>query len=261
MNILCIGDIVGKPGRQAVARILPEIRKECDVDLVVANGENLSHGRGMSPAHYEAMREAGVDWFTSGNHIWARPEIFPYLNAPDTHILRPANYGENVPGQGLATFETAGQTVHLINLLGRVFMSELVDNPFRVFDAITQNLSGIILVDFHAEATSEKWAFGNYVAGRTSAVVGTHTHVPTADERILSPGTAFISDLGMCGSIDSMIGAEKAPIIDHFLTGLPWRYAVAEDGPTWFNAALVTVDKMSGRAERIERIQRLIPPS
>ncbi len=258
MNILMIGDIVGKPGRRAIAAILPTLKKDLAIDLVVANGENLSHGKGISLTHYEAMRQTGVDWLTSGNHIWARPDIFPYLDDPRVQILRPANYGKKTPGRGIASFEMNGVQIHLINLMGRVFMPEGTDNPFHVFDDLTKKLDGVILVDLHAEATSEKWAFGHYVTDRATAVVGTHTHVPTADERILGNGTAFISDLGMCGSINSNIGAEKAQIIDHFLTGLPWKYEVAESGPTWLNAALITIDEKTRKATNIERIQRII---
>lgn len=258
MHILLIGDIVGKPGRRAVAEVLPKLRHERALDLVVANGENLSHGRGMSLGHYEAMRAVGVDWFSSGNHIWARADIFPYLDDPQVQILRPANYPGAVPGRGLASFTVGTTEIHLINLMGRVFMAEGTDNPFRLFDELTKKLKGVILVDFHAEATSEKWAFGHYLTDRASAVVGTHTHVPTADERILGSGTAFISDIGMCGAVDSNIGAEKGPIINHFVTGLPWKYEVAENGPIWFNAVLVTIDHKTGRATGIERIHRVI---
>ncbi len=258
MNILFIGDIVGKPGRRAVAEVLPEFKKTETIDLVVANGENLSHGRGISLTHYDAMREAGVDWLTSGNHIWARPDFFPYLDDPTIQILRPANYGRTAPGRGLASFTLGKTAIHLLNLQGRVFMPEATDNPFSVFDQLTTKLKGIILVDFHAEATSEKWAFGHHVTDRASVVVGTHTHVPTADERILGVGTAFISDLGMSGAIDSNIGAAKETIVSHFLTGLPWRYEVAEDGPIWFNALFVTIDDTTHRATAIKRIQKVI---
>lgn len=259
MNILCIGDIVGKPGRRAVSSILRDVKKQYLVDLVIANGENLSHGRGISLTHYEAMREAGVDWLTSGNHIWARPDIFPYLSEAATQITRPANYGPKAPGRGVASFAVSGRQVHLINLMGRVFMPEGTENPFLCFDTITKGLTGIIIVDLHAEATSEKWAFSQYVAGRAAIVVGTHTHVPTADARILEGGTAFITDIGMTGSIDSIIGAKKPQIIDHFLTGLPWKYEVADEGPTWFNALLVKLNDETGTAEDVELIQRVLP--
>jgi metallophosphoesterase (TIGR00282 family) len=258
MYILAIGDIVGKPGRRAVAELLPDIKKEYSVDLTIANGENLSHGRGMSLNHYEAMRAVGVDWFTSGNHIWGRSEIYPHLDDPKIQILRPANYPGAVPGRGLASFVVGKTQVHLINLMGRVFMPEGTDNPFLLFDELTKKLTGVILVDFHAEATSEKWTFGHHVTDRATAVVGTHTHVPTADERILGKGTAFISDIGMCGPIDSNIGAEKGTIINHFLTGLPWKYEVAEGGPIWFNAVLVTIDDKTHKATAIERVQKVL---
>lgn len=257
MNILFIGDIVGKPGRKAIANILPQLRAKHDISLVIANGENLSHGRGISLEHYEAMRNCGVDWFTTGNHVWARSEILPHLDDKSIHILRPANYGSAAPGRGAVTFEHAGKTIQIINLQGRVFMPEATDNPFTVFDASIDDDADIVLVDFHAEATSEKWAFGHYATGRATAVVGTHTHVPTADERILDGRTAFISDLGMCGTVDSIIGCEKGTIINHFLTGMPWRYQVAEEGHAWFNGALVTIDEKTNRATSIERIQQI----
>ncbi|MEK7460697.1 MAG: TIGR00282 family metallophosphoesterase [Patescibacteria group bacterium] len=258
MHILIIGDIVGKPGRRAVTEILPQLKIDHSIDLVIANGENVSHGRGLSFNHYEALREVGIDWFTSGNHIWARADILPYLDDPKIQIIRPANYPGAVPGRGIASFKVGTTPIHLLNLMGRVFMAEETDNPFRLFDELIEKLKGVIIVDFHAEATSEKWAFGHHVTDRATAVVGTHTHVPTADERLLGAGTAFISDIGMTGPIDSNIGAEKGTIINHFLTGLPWRYEVAENGPIWFNAVLVTIDVKTHRATHIERIQKVL---
>lgn len=258
IKVLFLGDIVGKPGRRVVRELLPELKQRHAIDLVVANGENASHGRGLSPQHYDELRSAGIDWFTSGDHIWNRPDILPYLDMKDIQILRPANYPGNVPGRGMASLTVAGINVHLLNLQGRVFMGESTENPFTVFDDLTRKLDGVILVDFHAEATSEKWAFGHHVTDRATAVVGTHTHVQTADERILGAGTAFISDLGMCGSIDSNIGAEKGTIINHFLTGLPWRYEVAEGDPIWLSGALVTIDPKTQRATAIERIKEVL---
>lgn len=258
MNILFVGDIVGAPGRQAIISLLPELRQTYDLDLVIANGENATHGHGISPEHYDALVESGVDWLTSGDHIWKRPQIFAELDGEETRLLRPANYPKGVPGLGVVTFSHGPTTISLINLIGRVFMHEGPDNPFHAFDEIERTLpkSDVILVDFHAEATSEKWCLGHYLDGRVTAVLGTHTHVPTADERILPKGTAFISDVGMTGPLDSSIGTEKQPVIDHFLTGLPWRYEVAA-GPVWFNAILLQIQK--GRATKIERVQRFLP--
>lgn len=258
MKILFLGDIVGKPGRKVVSALVPGLREEYGLDLVVANGENASHGRGLSLTHYESLRTAGVDWLTSGDHIWKRPDIFPYLDDQKIQILRPANYPGAVAGRGLSSFKVGKLDIHLLNLQGRVFMAESTDNPFTVFDSLTKKLTGVILVDFHAEATSEKWAFGHYVTDRAAAVVGTHTHVQTADERILGKGTAFISDLGMCGSIDSNIGAAKGTIINHFITGLPWKYEVAEGDPIWLSGAVITIDDKTGRATAIERIKRVL---
>lgn len=258
MNILFIGDIVGQPGREATMTLLPALRQEYALDLVIANGENATHGHGISPDHYDTLIEGGVDWLTSGDHIWKRPQIFTELNGEETRLLRPANYPNGVPGRGVVSFTLDGTKITLINLIGRVFMHEGPDNPFTAFDEIEQHLpkSDITLVDFHAEATSEKWCLGHYLDGRVTAVLGTHTHVPTADERILPKGTAFISDIGMTGPLDSSIGTEKQPVIDHFLTGLPWRYEVAA-GPIWFNAIVLQIKK--GRVTSIERVQRFLP--
>jgi len=254
LKILFIGDIVGRPGRSAVREVLPKLIEEKEIDFVIANGENLAAGKGMTKEKYDEMLEAGVDYFTSGNHIWANRDIIPYLKEKSVKILRPANYPSDCPGQGFVTLEIKGQKVTIINLLGQVFIPVLTDNPFKISkEIVDDHKDSIILIDFHAEATSEKIALAHYLDGEVSAIVGTHTHVQTADETILARGTAFISDLGMCGPADSVLGVEKGIIIRQFLTALPQSHKVAV-GPTIFNACLATIDTKTRRAVQIERI-------
>jgi metallophosphoesterase (TIGR00282 family) len=248
-----IGDIVGKPGRRAVAALVPDLRRDLQIDVVVANGENMAAGRGITIKTAHEVLAAGVDVITSGNHIWAQSEVVPYLDS-EAPVLRPANYPDGVPGRGVLTF--GGLTV--INLMGRVFMYE-IDDPFRVADALLASLpTGTpVLVDMHAEASSEKAAMAWYLDGRVSAVIGTHTHVPTADGRILPQGTAFVGDAGMCGPLDSIIGVDVEPVLRKFLTGMPARFNVAEGSRvTTFNSVLVDIDDASGRARSIERVDR-----
>lgn len=248
-----IGDIVGKPGRRAVSALVPDLRRELRLDVVVANGENMAAGRGITVKTAHEIFAAGVDVITSGNHIWAQSEVVPYLDS-DARIVRPANYPEGVPGRGVVTF--GGLTV--INLMGRVFMYE-IDDPFRAADRLLASIeSGTpVLVDMHAEASSEKGAMAWYLDGRVSAVIGTHTHVPTADARILPKGTAFAGDAGMCGPLDSIIGVEVEPVLRKFLTAMPVRFHVAEGSRvTTFNSVLIEIDDATGRARSIERVDR-----
>ncbi|MFA6963880.1 MAG: TIGR00282 family metallophosphoesterase [Patescibacteria group bacterium] len=258
MKILFIGDIVGKPGRQVVAKLLPSLKKEKKIDFVVANGENLSSGKGMTKEKYDEMLRIGVDYFTSGNHIWDNRDIIPYLKDKSIKVLRPANYPSNCPGEGFATFEVNGHKVTLINLLGQVFIPVLSESPFKVAKEIAdENKDSIVLIDIHAEATSEKIALAHYLDGQVSAVMGTHTHVQTADDTILEEGTAFLSDLGMCGPKDSVLGVEKGIIIKQFLTALPQSHKVAV-GTTIFNACLVEIDTRTKKAVSIERIYETV---
>ncbi|MBI5283730.1 MAG: TIGR00282 family metallophosphoesterase [Chloroflexi bacterium] len=253
MRILVIGDIVGKPGRRAVGALVPGLRRDLGLDIVVANGENSAAGRGITVKTAKDIYEAGVDVITSGNHIWAQADVIPYLDS-EAPILRPANYPEGVPGRGMVRF--GGLTV--MNLMGRTFMYE-IDDPFRVADRL---LSGVepgtpVVVDMHGEATSEKTAIAWYLDGRVSAVVGTHTHVPTADQRILPKGTAFVCDAGMVGPRDSIIGVEVEPVVRKYLTGMPARFKVAEKSKVVvFNSVLVDIDDATGRARAIERVDR-----
>lgn len=261
MNILFIGDIVGRPGREAVKKFLPDLKIKENIDLVIANGENLSAGIGMTAKTYLEMVEVGIDYFTSGNHIWSRKDFLPYLDDKKIKVIRPANYPQGVPGRGLANIKFRGHDIYLINLLGRVFLNEQLDNPFLVIRQILDDLppakKPIILVDFHAEATSEKNTLAYFLDGRVTAVMGTHTHVPTADYRILPKGTAYISDVGMVGAINSSIGDDLTSITKHFLTGLPFRVEPAE-GSVVFNAVVLTIDEKKGLAKDIRLINEII---
>ncbi|NQW23509.1 MAG: TIGR00282 family metallophosphoesterase [SAR202 cluster bacterium] len=255
MRILMIGDVIGKPGRQAVRAVLPDLKREKGIDVVICNGENTAGGFGITLDTASELLESGVDVLTSGNHIWDKKEIFPYLEE-GLPLIRPANYPD-APGRGY--IHHAGVTV--VNLMGRVFMGA-VDCPFRAADALLEQLkaeggSKIIIVDFHAEATSEKQAMGWYLDGRVSGVFGTHTHVGTVDTRILPKGTAYLTDVGMTGPTDSVIGSDKNAVLERFLTSMPNRLPVAT-GSCVFNAVLVDVDEETGVASLIERIDRTV---
>jgi metallophosphoesterase (TIGR00282 family) len=255
VNILFIGDIVGKPGRQAVSRELHRLVDRYRVDLVVANGENASGGFGITMESARELFASGIHFFTTGNHVWDKREALEYLNVED-RIIRPANYPEGAPGKGSGIVVTPGGVkVGIVNLEGRIFMNNL-DCPFRIADkeiACLAETVKIILVDFHAEATSEKSALGWYLDGRVSAVVGTHTHVQTADERLLASGTAFMTDVGMTGAFDSVIGVRKDEPIKKFLNQLPAKFEVAKKDIR-LNGVVITVDETSGKALAIERI-------
>lgn len=262
MNILFIGDIFGKPGRETVKKLLPDYKKNLDINVVIANAENIHHGKGVSEKHIIEMRQAGVDFFTSGNHIWKEKAIIPRLSDKNFPLIRPANYPPGAPGYGYRIIEDSLKNkILVINLMGRVFMPADLDCPFRVADRILKEHEGIelaaIFVDFHAEATSEKMALGHYLNGRVSAIIGTHTHVPTFDARVLADGTAFQSDVGFTGPIDSVIGAKKEPIIQNFLTQVPTKHEVA-DGKTVFNAIKIKIDEKTRRALVVEQIQQYV---
>jgi metallophosphoesterase (TIGR00282 family) len=256
VNILVIGDIMGNPGRRAVADLLPKLRRKYNIDMVIANGENAAGGIGITSQIVSELYSVGIDVITSGNHIWHHKEIYGTLDK-DPYLLRPANYPPQVPGKGACIFSTAqGVKVGVLNLMGRVFISNL-DCPFRKADEEIKELSGetkIIIVDFHAEITSEKNALGWYLDGKVSAVLGTHTHIPTADERILSKGTAYITDLGMVGSLNSVIGIKTDLVLQKFLTQIPVRYEL-EKKNIYLQGAVISVDPATGKAEKIERVQ------
>jgi metallophosphoesterase (TIGR00282 family) len=256
-----IGDIIGKPGRQVIERILPGLREERGIHFATANGENVAGGMGLTASTADALLAHGVDVITSGNHIWDKREIYPILDRND-RILRPLNYGtRDVPGRGWGLYHALdGSEVAVINLQGRTYMTP-VDNPFtdadRVLDEASEPLPPIRLVDFHCEITSEKNALGLYLDGRVSAVVGTHTHVVTGDERILPRGTAYLTDLGMTGPLWSVIGFDPATVLPRFVNALPTRFEVG-DGSVVFNACQIDIDPATGGAIQLERIQRLI---
>lgn len=255
MKLLFLGDIVGRPGRQMVERHLAPLVDRHMVDLVVANAENAAAGFGITHDVVDELLGLGIDVLTTGNHVWDKKEAIPLLTE-EARLLRPANYPPGLPGRGWGIYRTSAEVpVAVVNLEGRVFMNNL-DCPFRTADTILDELRArtpIVLVDFHAETTSEKGAMGSYLDGRVSAVLGTHTHVQTADERLLPAGTAFISDVGMTGSRDSVIGIRKELSVERFLTQLPVRFEVAKKEPM-LCGALVTVDAATGRAEGIERV-------
>jgi metallophosphoesterase (TIGR00282 family) len=256
MRILFIGDIVGKAGRHAIERVLGRVISDHKIELTIANGENAAGGMGITPSIATEMLDRGVDVLTSGNHIWAKKEIIPFLD-DEPRILRPANYPPKVPGRGSGIFHSNnGEKVGVLNLEGRVFMKTL-DCPFRVGEKEVELLrkeTNIILVDFHAEATSEKMAMGWFLNGKVSAVLGTHTHVQTSDERILDEGTAYITDAGMTGPLDSVIGIRKQVALGRLLTQIPWKFDVATE-EIELQGAVIDIDPKTGRSKNIQRIR------
>ncbi len=246
---------MGQAGREAVARILPELRTKEQLDLVIANGENAAHGMGLTPNIARDLFHLGVDVLTMGNHTWDKKEILDIID--DEPIVRPANYAPGVPGRGAILATTAaGIKVGILNLIGRVFMPPN-DCPFRSADKVIEELkkeTPLIIVDMHAEATSEKVAMGWYLDGKVSAVIGTHTHVQTADDKILPEGTAYLTDVGMTGPFDSVIGIKKEIILQRFLMQMPIRFEVSEKD-VWFNGVLIEIDEQSGKALSIQRLQ------
>jgi metallophosphoesterase (TIGR00282 family) len=254
LRILAIGDIIGKPGRKAVKEILPGLCHEHNINLVIGNGENAASGAGLTPSIAEELFDSGIDVITTGNHIWAYKEIIPYLDS-ELALLRPLNYPPTNPGRGYLLKKNA----LIVNLLGRVFIGNF-DCPFRAMDQLLAEFghkSIPIIVDFHAEATSEKVAMGKYLDGRVSAVLGTHTHVGTIDAHISPGGTAYVTDIGMVGPTDSVIGDDPDSVINRFLTQIPSRLSVGK-GKVSFDAILVEVDKNTGKAVDIKRIQKVV---
>jgi metallophosphoesterase (TIGR00282 family) len=259
MNILMVGDVYGEPGRQAVAKLVPRLRQEHAIDFCVVNVENAAGGFGVTASIARQVLEAGVDVMTSGNHIWDRKEIIEYI-VKENLLLRPANYPAGTPGVGSVVVKAGAHRVGVLNLQGRVFMNP-IDCPFATADAEVARLraeTALIVVDMHGEATSEKQAIGWYLDGRVSAVVGSHSHVQTADERILPGGTAFLTDLGITGPFDSVIGVDKELAIQRFRTGMPNRFEPAT-GRVRVQGAVVRIDPETGRAVGIERVQRELP--
>jgi 2',3'-cyclic-nucleotide 2'-phosphodiesterase len=255
MQVLMVGDVYGEPGRSALAKLLPRLRQEHRIDLTVVNVENAAGGFGITPALGKWFLDLGVDVMTSGNHIWDKKEIVEYIGKENL-LLRPANFPAGTPGTGHITVKSGPHRVGVVNLMGRIFMSP-IDCPFRKADEIVEELSRdtrIILVDMHAEATSESLAMGWYLDGRVTAVVGTHRHVQTADERVLPGGTAYITDLGLTGPTDGVIGVDRAQIIQRFLTQMPIKFETAK-GPAALSGVVITVDPEAGRASGIQRLR------
>ena len=260
MKILLIGDIVGRPGREAVKKIVAGLRKDRVVDFVVANAENIAGGSGMTPATADELLDNQVDVLTSGDHVWKKKEMYEKLER-DTRVLRPANYPEVCPGRGATVVKSnTGKAVAVINVLGRVFTNHTDSCPFRAAESQIEKVSRdtkIILVDMHAEATSEKIALGRFLDGKASVIFGTHTHVQTADEKILPRGSAYITDLGMTGAQDSVIGRKAETIIEHFVTCMPTKFEMA-DKDVELQGAIVVIDEKSGKAISIERVKERI---
>lgn len=261
VRILFIGDIFGRPGRTIVRERLPELVEQHRIDLTIANGENAAAGFGITPPLAEELFEMGIEVLTSGNHIWDKREIIEYFQSangnpysPARRLLRPANYPAGMPGSGLYEGKTRGDVPYaVLNLQGRVFMTSN-DDPFRIADELLKGVNAkIILVDFHAEATSEKVSMGWYLDGRVTAVLGTHTHIPTADERVLPQGTAYLTDVGMSGPYDSVIGVKKELVINRFLTNMPARFEAAS-ADTRLCAVVIDCDERTGKARTIERL-------
>ena len=260
MRLLFLGDVVGRPGRRAVRAVLPRLIAREGADFVVANCENASGGKGIDPDAAEELRDAGVDVLTSGNHVWQHQAIVPYITE-NRRLLRPHNFAPGVPGTGCAVHRArkSETSVGVLNLIGRVFMGP-ADCPFRAAEAAVAELrreATVILVDMHAEATSEKVAMGRFLDGRVSAVVGSHTHVQTADEEILAGGTAYLTDAGMCGPLSSVLGVRSDQVLRRFLTQMPTRFDVAS-GPVIVQGALIDVDPASGRASMVRRIRERV---
>ncbi len=255
MRILMIGDVIGKPGRRALQKLVPLVRQEHSIDMVIANAENTAGGFGLTLDTAYELLESGVNVLTSGNHIWDQREILPHMDG-EVPLVRPANYPD-APGRGSLVWGD----VMVLNLIGRVFLPPL-DCPFRTADRLLHEADAaggpkVIIVDFHAEATSEKQALGWYLDGRVSAVLGTHTHVGTVDTKILPQGTAYVSDVGMTGPADSVIGSDPSAVLERFLSGLPQRLTVAR-GPVLMNSVLMDIDVETGKALSIERLDRMV---
>ncbi len=252
-----MADVVGRPGRDAVKHHLPRLRARLAPHLTIVNGENAAGGFGLTAAIAEDLHEAGAQVVTTGNHVWDQKQFVNEISGLD-YVLRPHNYPPGAPGRGFLTLEADGERVLVMNLMGRLFMND-IDDPFRAADAILEANPDVRIVfcDMHGEATSEKVAMGWYLDGRASAVVGTHTHVATADQRLLLRGTAYVTDVGMVGPRDGVIGVDKEAVLKRFLTGIPHRWEVA-DGPVTFNSVLVTIDRLTGRATSIQRNDQVL---
>lgn len=256
MKVLLVGDIVGKPGRNTFVRVVGQMRAEKVVDVVIANGENAAAGRGPTPELATALLSAGADVITLGDHAWDSKEMVTGIDM-ESHIIRPANFPKGAPGRGFVRINTPEGTITVLQLIGRVFMQPNYDCPFQLADRMLKGELGgdkVIFVDMHGEASSERMAMGRYLDGRVTAVFGTHTHCQTSDETIFTNGTAYITDLGMTGPKDSVLGREVEPVIKKFLTGVPQKFDVAKGDPA-LEGAIIDVDMKTGKARGIERIR------
>lgn len=255
MKILFIGDVVGSPGREMVKEYLPKLKEKYRPTMTIVNGENAAAGKGITEPIYRGFLEWGAQAITMGNHTWDRKEIFDFIDDAK-YLIRPANFPENNPGRGMLFLTINGLEVAIINLQGRTFLPA-IDDPFQKADELIEEArkrTNIIFIDFHGEATSEKQAFGWYVDGRVSAVVGTHTHTQTADERILPKGTAYITDVGMTGPYDGILGVEREAVLKRFLTAMPVRFEITKKGRRQLNGVLISIDEKTGKATAIKRI-------
>lgn len=260
MKILFFGDIFGRPARQALKKAIPDLQKKYEPDLILANGENMAHGKGITPQTLQECLDAGIEYFTSGNHIFAKKEVVGLLEESDYKVLRPANFPKTVPGHGYKIIQVRTFQILLINIMGRTFMKEELASPFEVVDEIInahKEKANAIIVDFHAEATSEKKAMGFHLDGRVSAVFGTHTHVPTQDFHVTENGTAYVSDIGMVGPTPSILGVDKDIILKRFYTQMPTPMEVAETGKVEMNALVFEVDR-DGKALSLEKIYQQV---
>jgi len=257
IRVLFLGDIIGLPGRAIFQKHIGRIKEQLEIDAVIVNGENSSHGRGITSKIARFFKHNGVDVITSGNHVWRQKEIYPYLSEY-TDLLRPANYPLECPGAGWTIFSCKGKEIGVISIQGRIFMRDHVRCPFKVAEQLVEHIkekTNIIFIDFHAEATSEKMGLAYFLDGKISGLVGTHTHVQTADERVLPEGTAYITDLGMSGALNSMIGMKKGPIIKHLRMQMPVRFEVETCPPYMINGAYIDVDSYTGKAIDIQRVK------
>ncbi len=256
MRVLMIGDVVARPGRKAILAKIADIRAEHNIDIATMNAENVAGGFSITPEIADELFESGIDLMTSGNHIFDKSEVIPYIKE-NPKLLRPANYPPGTPGSGLFIGEINGYKISVLNLLGRVFMPPNVDDPFRIADEAVKSIPDdvkIRLVDMHCEATSEKYGMGWFLDGRVSAIVGTHTHVPTADERILANGSAYVTDLGLTGSYSGVIGMKKEDVLNRF-TQFPVKRASHSKGDVWICGVVIDIDETSGKALSIKRIK------
>ncbi len=259
MKILFIGDINGRPGRRAIRELLPQLITEYKSDMVIANGENMASGFGLTADTYREVMDYGIDCMTTGNHVWDKSDIIPIIETKAEPLLRPANFPAKDPGKGYVDIMAGQNRVRVINLMGQVFMKQKTNSPFDVIDTILAeaNCPKIVFIDFHGEVTSEKIAFAFYVDGRASMVVGTHTHVQTNDARILAGGTGALTDAGMTGPRDGVLGVDKDIIVNSYLTSLPWKGEVAS-GAIILSGVIVDIDAETGKATHIELVKREI---